>query len=440
METEKQTNIMDKARLKKGAQAAHAFGAASGHHAAPKGGIKSPESPAKMPAQPFPKPITSDLAALYEIIRADKDVRQRLDAAAHLLALIAEGREIDRETIAALFDAEKDVAVSAALKRILNKIKIRQQLVSDPTTPYDRKLTPEQAAGLQAEIDRLRGLYDKFQGKKGAFDRQYGQLVFIAQGGMGKLYRATRRQDNQLVVIKFLLLDELSRDARPDHLIARFRREGELLTRRLHHPGILKGYEYGEAGGEHFIVLEYMAGGSLDKLLSAKPLPYPLFKEMTLQLCDAVGYIHRQGIIHRDIHPANVLLAGQSSGPSGSAGAAGGTLQIKLADFGLAKDKGDPHLSRYLDRAGTDDFSSPQQFANPRAVDERDDIFSLGKTFYEMLTGRTLKKDAPFVPIVMEPSRRADALNALILKCIDPVRENRWQNIETLETALRKIT
>jgi len=370
-------------------------------------------------------PVTSDLSALYEILRSGQDVKTRLDAAAYLLKLIDEDREIDGETITVLYNSEKDIAVATALKRVLNKIRIRRKLSKDPTASFDRKLSPEETLKVQKEIDRLRSLYDKVNGQKGAFDQKYHRLEKIGEGGMAGIFRAIRHQDNQIVVIKFLLLEKLSRFAEKDRLISRFRREGELLIKRLQHPGIIEGYEYGEADGEHFIVLEYMAGGSLEKMIAGKPLDFPIFKEMALQLCDAVRYIHGQGIIHRDINPGNVLIANSS--------------HLKLADFGLAKDKKDARISRFSYSAGTDDFASPQQLADARNADERDDIFSLGKTFYEMLTSRILKDGEIYRPVALDDKSCSDAVNALILKCIAHKREDRWQDIDDLEEALKRI-
>jgi hypothetical protein len=411
----------------------------------------SPESlMGEVPAQPGSPPLTSDLSALYEILRSDRDVKSRRDAATYLLKLIDDGHQVELETVAAFHTSETDITVATALKRVLNKIHIKRNFSKEPTTPYDRKLSPEEKEKLRTEIERLRGLYDQHHGLEGAFDQRYGRLEKIGDGGMAKIFRAIRRKDNHLVAIKFLSLEELSAGADPERLIARFQREGELLTRRLDHPHIVKGYECGEAGVGHFIVLEYVGGGSVESLITGNPLNYAMFRRIALQLCDAVGYIHRQGVIHRDIKPSNVLIersptdlkAVHPKNPDrvGSLDVQIGEedrVSIKLADFGLAKDKKDARLSRIFFSAGTSAYSSPQQIADARDADERDDIFSMGKTFCEMLTGRILKDDEPYHPVVLNDSDRTDAINTLILKCIARERENRWQSIEALEAALR---
>ena len=124
---------------------------------------------------------------------------------------------------------------------------------------------------------------------------------------MGRIYKALRLQDNQTVAIKFLLLEELSKDNDRERIIARFKREGEIL-KGLSHPNIIKGFEYGEADGEYFLVMEHVEGETLEDRLKRNPLGLQTFKIISLQLCDAVEYLHKNGIIHRDIKPGNILI------------------------------------------------------------------------------------------------------------------------------------
>jgi serine/threonine protein kinase len=410
--------------------------------------------------------IISDVDALYEILRSGKNVEIRRDAATHLLWLIDKGSRIDPEVVESLYKTEPEITVATALKRILNKLQLRRKMAKDPTAIHDRKLTEAETRTLQEEIDHLRGFYDRYYRRGGAFDEKYHSLKKIDEGGMANVFRAVRRKDNRAIAIKFLRLAELSEKSDPQQLVARFHREGELLTRRLNHPHLLKGYEYGEMDGEYFIVLEYVSGGTLEDLVKKGPLDFGLFKRIALQLCDAVAYIHQEGIIHRDIKPANILAerpvmdqefrpvdpksalssipnaAGQAFVPTESPAihaADDEAISIKLADFGLAKDRRGPRLSRYSFAAGTDDFSSPQQLADARDADERDDIFSMGKTFYEMLEGRPLKNGEPYRPVVLADSGRSEAVNTLIRKCVAPEREERWQCVGDLVIAFKRI-
>jgi len=372
--------------------------------------------------------ITSDLSALYEIIRSNPDTKLRRNSATHLLKLVEDGKYIDSDEILELFSAEKDAGVAAELKRVLNKLKMRQVFMEDPTTKYDRKLTPVEELNVLHEIDRLRKLYDKVAGDKGAFEKRYRIIEKIADGGMGRIYKGIRREDGAPVAIKFLLVDDLSKNNDREKIIARFKREGELLTKKLRHPSIVEAFECGEAGGEYFLVMEYIEGETLEDILKKGPLDFTTFKAISLQLCDTVEYIHKQEVIHRDIKPGNILIIEQHD-----------LLRIKLCDFGLAKDKRDRKLSRISFYAGTDEYSSPQQLQDARDADERDDIFSMGKTFYEMFTGRTFKNDEPYIEISNFNSAVSGDFDALVKKCIDYEKKNRFQNISELRMSLEKI-
>lgn len=371
---------------------------------------------------------TSDVSALFEIIRSDADLKMRKNAATRLLAMIEEGLDVDAYIIKALFDAEKDIAVAAELKRILNKLKLLTKFSSDPVSKYDRKLTNAEGEELEKEISRLRNLYDKSVGEQGAFERKYKVIAEIFEGGMGKTYRGIRISDNKPIAIKYLLLEKLSKENNPDRLIARFKREGELLTKRLKHPNIVEAFEYGEAEGEYFIVMEYVDGGTLDKIVSDQPLDLRTFKRFALQLCDAVEYIHKNDVIHRDIKPLNILISNNGSG-----------AQIKLADFGLAKDKRDGKISKFSFGAGSDDYSSPQQLTNATQADERDDIFSMGKTFYQMLTGRTFSNGGQYLKVAEFNPGFTGKLDELIMKCIETEKDNRFQSVSKLQSEINRI-
>jgi serine/threonine protein kinase len=355
------------------------------------------------------------------------DATLRRDAATHLLKLFDEGYSIDVAAVRALYDGERDITVSTELKRLLNKLEIAKRLPTDPTVRYDRKLTADEESRLSAEIDRLRNLYDRVREEKGAFDRKYQIFEEIGRGGMARIMRGVRRPDNQPVVFKYLLLEALSKDAARDGLIARFKREGKLCTERLNHLNVIKGHEYGEADGEHFIVLEYVEGGSLEDRIKKGPFDPVTFRDVTLQLCDAVEYMHSQDVIHRDIKPENILFTNHD------------TYSLKLADFGLARDKRDPTLSKLSFHAGTDNYVSPQQWKDARDADERDDIFSMGRTFREMLEGTRLVDAASYDETkVFDPFLR-DGLNTIIKKCVAPEKGDRFQSVSTLRKALKDI-
>lgn len=373
------------------------------------------------------RPITSDLAALYEMLRSNFDPRLRIKATIHLLRLIEKGEDVDKGAISDLFRSEKDIRVATELKRALNKLKIKETYQQDPTSKYDKKLSPEEEASIIEEIEKLRKLYDKSSKEDGAFEKKYRIIEKVADGGMGRIYKAVRLEDKQGVAIKFLLLEELAKHNDRERIIGRFKREGEIL-KRLSHPNIIKGFEYGEADGEYFIVMEHVEGETLEDRLRRSPLDLQTFKKMALQFCDAVEYLHKNQIIHRDIKPGNIITYEENE-----------NICMKLCDFGLAKDRKDKKLSKFAFTGGTDDYISPQQLKDSRDTDERDDIFSMGKTFYEMLTGRTLRNDEPYVEVKIDDDIIPEHINTVIMKCISFERKNRWQTVYDLKQALKKI-
>jgi predicted ATPase/predicted Ser/Thr protein kinase len=191
----------------------------------------------------------------------------------------------------------------------------------------------------------------------------------LGRGGMGAVYRGTDTETGQPVAIKALQPEAIA--ARPD-LVARFVREGQAL-RQLNHPNIVKMIDAIQQADQHYLVIEYVAGGSLRDLLEEKsPLPIVRALEIALDVADALGRAHRLGIVHRDLKPANVLLAEDGT--------------PRLTDFGIAHVADKPRLTQTGELIGTIDYISPEA-CNGQEIDARADIWALGVLLYEMLTG-----------------------------------------------------
>jgi WD40 repeat protein len=272
----------------------------------------------------------------------------------------------------------------------------------------------------------------------------YEILGEIGRGGMGVVYKARQVSLKRLVALKMLLAGA---HGRPEEL-DRFRAEAEAIA-RLQHPNIVQVHEVGEHQGRPFLALEYVAGGSLDRLLAGAPQPAEEAARLVELLARAMHAAHARGIVHRDLKPANVLLArieDRGSRIEGSAHDGDPRPSIldprssipKIADFGLAKLLDTPSgQTRSGAVMGTPSYMAPEQaLGKGRDVGPAADLYALGAILYELLTGRppfrgattleTLRQvasDDPVPPRRLQPSVPRD-LETVCLKCLhkDPAR------------------
>jgi serine/threonine protein kinase/tetratricopeptide (TPR) repeat protein len=200
--------------------------------------------------------------------------------------------------------------------------------------------------------------------------RRYRLGETIGHGGMGDVFKGTDTHTSDLVAIK--RLHDAIVEENPD-IVDRFEREGEAL-RQLNHPNIVTVLNTVEEGGKHYLIMEYVAGGSLRDLIDEQSrLPVEAVLNVALDLCDALTRAHRLNIIHRDIKPDNVLLAEDGT--------------PRLTDFGVAHLGGRTRLTQTGSVIGTYAYLSPEA-CNAEELDERTDIWSLGVMLFEMLAGR----------------------------------------------------
>jgi non-specific serine/threonine protein kinase len=216
---------------------------------------------------------------------------------------------------------------------------------------------------------------------------------FIAQGGMGAVYRGLDRQTGQTVAIKSIR-PELVDTA----LIARFQQEGETL-RTLNHPNIVKLVATVQEGDQHYLIMEYVGGGSLADLLAKQvKLSADQTISIALELADALARAHHLKVIHRDLKPANMLLAEDGT--------------PRLTDFGVAR-TAQGNLTGTGVIVGTLSYLAPE-ILNGESADRRADIWAFGVTLFEMLTGRLpFRADAPVVlitAILTQPTPDLEAI------------------------------
>ena len=237
-------------------------------------------------------------------------------------------------------------------------------------------------------------------------------------GGMGAVYKAEHRLLERTVVLKVIRPDVLSK---PEQ-VQRFLREAKLAA-SLTHPNIVTVYEAEQAGETYFLVMEYLAGTDLLRLVQKLgPLPVAEACEWVRQAAAGLQYIHERGLVHRDIKPSNLFLVGDQ--------------QVKILDLGLAvlrtEDKRGSGLTEQGQILGTIDYMAPEQWEDSRAVDIRADIYSLGCSFYHLLAGKP-----PFDS--EEHSSLMKQMWAHALAPVPPLRERRPDVPEHLTAVLDRM-
>ncbi len=229
-------------------------------------------------------------------------------------------------------------------------------------------------------------LLTKFQAKNllmgrtgGYFLGPYKILDQLGQGGMGRVYKAMHQTMNRVVALK-VLTPQLVNTERAKEL---FLREVQAAA-QLSHPNIVMAFDANETDGRHYLAMEYVAGPNLERYVKKHgSLPVGLACEIVFQTANGLQHAFERGMVHRDIKPANLLLH-QEPGAE--------TIQVKILDFGLARlarNEGSKTLvAKENTVMGTPDFLSPEQSRNLNETDIRSDLYSLGCTFYFLLTGQ----------------------------------------------------
>src|SRR5665213_1334916 len=239
---------------------------------------------------------------------------------------------------------------------------------------------------------------------------------------MGAVYKARQPALDRLVALKILP----PQTAGGPGFVERFNREARALA-KLNHPNIVSVFEFGQANGMPFFVMEFVDGLNLRQVERAGTLSPRQALQVVPQICEALQFAHDEGIVHRDIKPENILVDKKG--------------RVKIADFGIAKILGrekDVSLTETKGAIGTPHYMAPEQMENPSSVDHRADIFSLGVVFYEMLTGELpLGKLSPPSPRQVEVDVRLDDV---VLRALEKDPDRRYQHVSQVKTAVDTIS
>ncbi len=235
---------------------------------------------------------------------------------------------------------------------------------------------------------------------------KYEILATLGRGGMGVVYKARDPHIDRIVAIKTILVgEEVSED---DSLADRLTMEARSAG-RLHHPNIVTVFDFGTEGEMSYIVMEYVEGINLAKLIDERrPLPLDTKINLLIQIANGLAYAHERSVIHRDMKPSNICIASPGT--------------AKILDFGLARFDS-TRLTKTGYMAGTIAYMSPERLSGATGI--KDDIFALGAIAYELLTyQRAFPGGTPpevISKIIAPEPPRAPSTIADLPEALDPV-------------------
>jgi protein kinase-like protein len=308
-------------------------------------------------------------------------------------------------------------------------------LLFSPARKFTQRLIDRRVYGLRFDLDELKRVQRvPSVANPGALSGrtlgEYRVLGVIGRGGMGEVYQA--EADGRLVALKVL--------AQPvgNEFVKWFERESRALA-GFAHPNIVKCYGSGQIDGMPYLVLEFVAGREVSAVIRERGrLPFEEVRSLLADLASALDYVHERGFVHRDIKPSNIMIRRKPDGA---------TLEAVLMDFGIARTADALTAGTATGVVGTISYMAPEQIIAAAMVDRRCDIYALGVTLYEMLTGEVPFIGNPaqvlFAHLHQQPRDPAELVPGLpanvargLMKALEKKPEDRFRTAGEFMTAL----
>ena len=298
----------------------------------------------------------------------------------------------------------------------------------NPARRRTQRLIDRRLYGFRFDLGELRRAQQtppqSGDGAVGATIGKYRVLRVLGRGGMGEVYQG--ECDGQIVAIK-VLPEEMAQT----QFVKWFQREVDTLSRIIHQ-NIVRLLEAGERDGRPYMVLEFIDGQELSRIMrDRRRIPLEEVRPLVHDVAEALNYAHEHGLVHRDVKPSNIMIRRRADGQR---------LEAVLMDFGIAKTSDALTVRTATGAIGTIAYMAPEQIVAATAVDRRTDVYSLGVTVFEMLTGEVpfkgnpaqvlfahlqetpteLRQLVPDVPVVVSRS---------VMKCLEKKPEDRFQSV-----------
>ena len=318
---------------------------------------------------------------------------------------------------------EQGLCTDDELRRSIQELKERRKV--DPLMLQDLMVelgyvTASQAERLKTGIKESKVAAQQIPG--------YKIIGKVGAGAMAVVYKAKQISLNRTVAIKVLP----RRFSENPEYVQRFYKEGQAAG-KLNHPNIVQAIDVGEAGGYHYFVMEFVEGRTIaDDISSGHIFGEQEAIEIVIQVCHALQHAHSHGLVHRDVKPKNIMINTQGV--------------VKLADMGLARETTDIEAAQSEEGKayGTPYYIAPEQIRGKIDIDGRADIYGLGATFYNMVTGRVPYTGDDSAEIMRKhlkeklvpPDHINTSLSAGVSEVIEIMlakhREDRYKNVEEL--------